>query len=64
MFGEKPNIAAEFIIRAHFQLMCQFGKARLVWNKDRVEKDFSMAADRREGGPVTERKIEREKNKE
>ena len=35
-----------------------------MWNKDRVEKDFSMAADRREGGPVTERKIEREKNKE
>lgn len=35
--GEKPNIAAEFIIRAHFQLMCQFVKMRLVWNIEQVQ---------------------------
>lgn len=37
MFGGKPNIAAEFSVRAHFQLMCQFGEESHVWNTEQVQ---------------------------
>lgn len=33
----KPNISAKFSVGAHFQITCQFGEERLVWNIEQVQ---------------------------